>query len=80
LSLNMKVSLSHDATLDLATKRIQVPIGDLILNIPIDEFVGLVEKLQDVAISLAAQTEIVSYVCESCGTINEVLEQKEDDA
>ena len=46
----------------------------------LDDFVGIVEKLNEVAISLSAQAEIVSYACETCGTINEVIEQREQDA
>jgi hypothetical protein len=71
----LKVELAHHATADLTTGKISVPIGDITINMPYDDFFELVSQMQDIALSFATITEVQTYACESCGSINDVIQK-----
>ena len=75
----MKVELAHNAVANLATGKISVPVGDITIHMTYDNFFEWVSQMQEVALSFAAITEIQTYVCESCGNINDVLQEKQDE-
>lgn len=72
-----KIELAHHAVANLATGKISVPIGDVTLNMDYDSFLRFVTEMQEVALSFSASMEIQSYACETCGSINDVIQEKE---
>ena len=77
MEINPKVKLAHGAIAHLLSRKVSVPIGDITLNMDYDNFIDFSNQMQEIAISFAAAMDIQSYACDTCGNINEVLQEKE---
>jgi len=73
----MKIQLAHNAVANLVTGKISVSIGDVTLDMDYDNFLRFATEMQEVALSFSASMDIQSYACETCGSINDVVQEKE---
>ena len=73
----MKTQLAHNAVANLVTGKISVSIGDVTLDMDYDNFLRFATEMQEVALSFSASMDIQSYACETCGSINDVVQEKE---
>ena len=79
METNLEVKLAHGAVAHLLSRKVSVPIGDITLNMDYASFIDFSTQMQEIAISFAASMDIQAYVCETCGNVNEVLQEKDYD-
>ena len=66
-----KEKMSHQ----LAKKNLSPFLASRLNN----SFIDFSTQMQEIAISFAASMDIQAYVCETCGNVNEVLQEKDYD-
>jgi hypothetical protein len=74
-----QIDLPHGAWINLNTNRIHLNFGQVTLNWTLEEFELWLNQIEDIVMVYQSLTMKSSVVCDTCGTLNEIVDVVTDE-